>query len=134
MFITETIFIWFGQDVEEVYAGDICALFGIDCASGDTFTSRTSANLSMVHPYGHCPDYINNHSALANVYLKMRSVVHCLCVHNVMTLGIIQHVLPPTGVHPHSRGCHLHVYEAVQQGGPSHILCSMRSLNDHTKA
>lgn len=36
------------QDVDEVYAGDICALFGIDCASGDTFTSRTSANLSMV--------------------------------------------------------------------------------------
>lgn len=36
------------QDVDEVYAGDICALFGIDCASGDTFTSKTSANLSMV--------------------------------------------------------------------------------------
>ncbi|KAM8854237.1 elongation factor G, mitochondrial [Synchiropus picturatus] len=35
------------QDVDEVYAGDICALFGIDCASGDTFTSKTSANLSM---------------------------------------------------------------------------------------
>ncbi|XP_062843448.1 elongation factor G, mitochondrial [Trichomycterus rosablanca] len=35
------------EDVEEVYSGDICALFGIDCASGDTFTARTSANLSM---------------------------------------------------------------------------------------
>ncbi|KAM4742670.1 elongation factor G, mitochondrial [Anableps anableps] len=35
------------EDVEEVYAGDICALFGIDCASGDTFTSKTSSNLSM---------------------------------------------------------------------------------------
>ncbi|KAI4893439.1 hypothetical protein NFI96_011458, partial [Prochilodus magdalenae] len=37
----------YSQDVEEVYAGDICALFGIDCASGDTFTARTSSNLSM---------------------------------------------------------------------------------------
>ncbi|XP_051963403.1 elongation factor G, mitochondrial [Xyrauchen texanus] len=35
------------EDVEEVYPGDICALFGIDCASGDTFTSRANANLSM---------------------------------------------------------------------------------------
>lgn len=44
------IFLFFySKDVEEVYAGDICALFGIDCASGDTFTARTSANLSLVH-------------------------------------------------------------------------------------
>ena len=36
------------KDVQEVFAGDICALFGIDCASGDTFVSKASTKLSMV--------------------------------------------------------------------------------------
>ncbi|XP_076391830.1 mitochondrial translation elongation factor G 1 isoform X3 [Megachile rotundata] len=39
------------EDVTEIYAGDIFALFGIDCASGDTFISNTNLNLSMESIY-----------------------------------------------------------------------------------
>jgi elongation factor G len=39
------------EDVQEVFAGDICALFGVDCASGDTFVSRGNLNLSMESIY-----------------------------------------------------------------------------------
>ena len=34
-------------DVDDVYAGDIFAAFGVDCASGDTFASQQDSNLSM---------------------------------------------------------------------------------------
>lgn len=44
------LYCFFTQDVEEVYAGDIFALFGIDCASGDTFTTKDNSDLSMVSP------------------------------------------------------------------------------------
>ncbi|XP_032553707.1 elongation factor G, mitochondrial [Chiroxiphia lanceolata] len=44
------------EDVSEVYAGDICALFGIDCASGDTFTDKTSTAISMESI--HVPDAV----------------------------------------------------------------------------
>ncbi len=36
------------QDISEAYSGDICALFGIDCASGDTFVTKGNTHLSMV--------------------------------------------------------------------------------------
>ncbi|XP_068236558.1 elongation factor G, mitochondrial [Palaemon carinicauda] len=39
------------EDVSEVFAGDICALFGIDCASGDTFTTDPKSSISMESMY-----------------------------------------------------------------------------------
>jgi elongation factor G len=35
------------QDVEEIGPGEICAIFGVECASGDTFTDG-STNFTMV--------------------------------------------------------------------------------------
>ncbi len=37
------------EEIEEARAGDIIALFGIDCASGDTFTSGERISLSSMH-------------------------------------------------------------------------------------
>lgn len=39
------------EDVNEVYAGDIFALFGVDCASGDTFVTDPKLNLAMESIY-----------------------------------------------------------------------------------
>ncbi|KYQ58820.1 Elongation factor G, mitochondrial [Trachymyrmex zeteki] len=39
------------EDVTEIYAGDIFATFGIDCASGDTFVKDSKLDLSMESIY-----------------------------------------------------------------------------------
>lgn len=35
------------EDVSKVFSGDICAVFGVDCASGDTFVFEKDLKLSM---------------------------------------------------------------------------------------
>jgi elongation factor G len=42
------------EDVDEVGAGEICAIFGVDCSSGDTFTSQDATPVTMTPM--HVPD------------------------------------------------------------------------------
>jgi len=44
------------EDVTKVFAGDICAVFGVDCASGDTFVFDKDLKLSMESI--HVPDAV----------------------------------------------------------------------------
>ena len=46
------------EDVEEIGPGEICATFGIECASGDTFTDG-STNYTMVRRFVHSFDLQN---------------------------------------------------------------------------
>ena len=78
------------QDVDEVHAGDICALFGIDCASGDTFTSRTSASLSMVG-WATCPltepRLHYSHLNLLHIKRSQMQIPLCVAVSHCLTLS-----------------------------------------------
>merc|ERR1719350_1219798 len=42
------------EDVSKVFSGDICAVFGVDCASGDSFVSEKDLKISMESM--HVPD------------------------------------------------------------------------------
>eukprot|EP00090_Calanus_glacialis_P004598 TRINITY_DN13449_c0_g1_i4.p1 TRINITY_DN13449_c0_g1~~TRINITY_DN13449_c0_g1_i4.p1 ORF type:complete len:762 (-),score=276.78 TRINITY_DN13449_c0_g1_i4:200-2485(-) len=44
------------EDVSKVFSGDICAVFGVDCASGDTFVFEKDLKLSMESI--HVPDAV----------------------------------------------------------------------------
>lgn len=44
------------EDVDTVFAGDICAVFGVDCASGDSFVMEKEQQLSMESI--HVPDAV----------------------------------------------------------------------------
>ena len=46
------------EDVQEVDAGDIAALFGIECNSGDTFVGDGAPRLTMVHSNNAAPSYL----------------------------------------------------------------------------
>lgn len=44
----EKEFLFYLQDIPKTLSGDICALFGVDCSSGDTFVKEETQKLSMV--------------------------------------------------------------------------------------
>ena len=54
VFFNFCLFFFSKKDIEEAFAGDICALFGIDCSTGDTFVTDKDLKLTMESM--HVPD------------------------------------------------------------------------------
>ena len=46
------------EDIDHIEAGEICAMFGVDCYSGDTFTN--GAQLAMTSMF--CPEPVISYS------------------------------------------------------------------------
>ena len=68
------------KDVNEVKAGNICALFGVDCASGDTFTVEGAPKVSMVSIFMKRSPVISKvvlSNAAGVVACKIRQVLIC---------------------------------------------------------
>ena len=80
------------QDISEVFAGDICALFGINCASGDTFVTRGNLNMSMVRrPLPACRNQPPSPAA-GNVF-NLPVVLKYVRVKIIVFLNVNKHII-----------------------------------------
>ena len=74
------------EDILEAGAGDIVALFGIECATGDTFTDGSVRSLHALLPAsGNCCLLLQPWTAVASHRAEMhrRVAPAILCVHPV---------------------------------------------------
>lgn len=72
------------QDVTEAHAGDICALFGVECASGDTFISGGAPPYTMVGTLWEGGWEEQGHSEQAVVGSGCIQTIGVLCVVQLM--------------------------------------------------